>query len=69
MADAPMSDGPQLSDGPVQPVAKKVPVEREHHGELFVDDYEWLRDKDDPEVIAYLEGQNAFTAAQTAGQE
>lgn len=48
------------------PVAKKVRAERIHHGDTFVDDYEWLRDKDDPEVIAYLEGQNAFTEAHTA---
>ncbi|MEE4021985.1 S9 family peptidase [Gordonia sp. PKS22-38] len=51
------------------PVAKKVPSERTHHGDTFVDDYEWLRDKDDPEVIAYLEGQNAFTEAHTARLE
>ena len=48
------------------PVAKKIPSERTHHGDTFVDDYEWLRDKDDPEVIAYLEGQNAFTESHTA---
>lgn len=49
------------------PVAKKVPVRREHHGDVVVDPYEWLRDKDDPEVVAYLEAQNAYTEAQTAG--
>ncbi|WP_132993004.1 S9 family peptidase [Gordonia zhaorongruii] len=48
------------------PVAKKVHFERVHHGDVFVDEYEWLRDKDDPEVIEYLKGQNAFTEAQTA---
>ena len=35
------------------PVAKKVPTERTHHGDTFVDDYEWLRDKDDPEAVSY----------------
>ena len=34
------------------PVAKKVPAPRVHHGDTFVDQYEWLRAKDDPEVIA-----------------
>lgn len=48
------------------PVAKKVPSPREFHGDVFVDQYEWMRDKEDPEVVAYLEAQNAFTAAQTA---
>ena len=33
---------------------------------MFVDPYEWLRDKDDPEVISYLEAENAYTEAQTA---
>ncbi|NIL75151.1 S9 family peptidase [Rhodococcus kyotonensis] len=53
----------------VPPVAKKVPHERTHHGDTFVDNYEWLRDKDDPEVIAYLEAENAYTEQQTAGLE
>ncbi|GAB18744.1 protease II [Gordonia effusa NBRC 100432] len=47
------------------PVAKKVRTERTHHGDTVIDNYEWLRDKDDPEVIAFLEAQNAYTAAHT----
>nr|WP_245551340.1 S9 family peptidase [Gordonia rhizosphera] len=47
------------------PVAKRVRSERTHHGDTFVDEYEWLRDKDDPEVITYLEAQNKFTDAHT----
>ncbi len=43
-----------------------MPVERSHHGHVFIDDYEWLRDKDNPETIAYLEAENAYTAAKTA---
>ena len=55
-----------MSDQTVSaPVAKKVAAERTHHGDTFVDSYEWLRDKDNPEVIAYLEAQNAFTEAHT----
>ncbi len=48
------------------PVAKKVPVERNHHGDTVIDEYTWMADKTDPEVIAFLEGQNDFVAAQTA---
>jgi oligopeptidase B len=48
------------------PVAKRLPVSRVHHGDVFVDPYEWLRNKDDPEVISYLEAENAYTEAQTA---
>ncbi|GAA4489804.1 S9 family peptidase [Rhodococcus olei] len=47
------------------PVAKKVPHQRTHHGDTFVDDYEWLREKTAPEVIAHLEAENAHTEAQT----
>ncbi|MFT4200946.1 S9 family peptidase [Gordonia sp. (in: high G+C Gram-positive bacteria)] len=48
------------------PVAKKVPVERTHHGDTVVDEYTWMADKTDPEVIAYLDGQNEYVKAQTA---
>ncbi len=48
------------------PAAKKVRTERVHHGDTFVDEYEWLRDKDDAEVIAFLEAENAYTEAHTA---
>jgi len=47
------------------PIAKRVDHRREHHGDVFVDPYEWLRDKEDPEVIAYLEAENAYTEEQT----
>lgn len=48
------------------PVAKRVETRREHHGDLFLDPYEWLRDKDSPEVIAYLEAENAYVDQQTS---
>src|SRR4051794_31053621 len=48
------------------PVARRVPAERTHHGDTFVDDYEWLRDKDSPETVGYLEAENAWTEARTA---
>jgi len=48
------------------PTAKKVPSERVHHGDTVVDDYAWLTVKDDPEVIAYLEAENAYTQEATA---
>lgn len=50
----------------VAPTAKTVPFERVHHGDRFVDEYEWLRDKENPEVIAHLEAENAYTEARTA---
>ncbi|MDG3011558.1 S9 family peptidase [Rhodococcus sp. D2-41] len=54
---------------PTPPVAKRAPVHRTHHDDVFVDDYEWLRDKSDPEVLAYLEAENAYTEARTGHLE
>ncbi|KRF08282.1 protease 2 [Arthrobacter sp. Soil782] len=51
------------------PVAKKVPTERTHHGDTVIDPYEWMRAKDNPEVIGHLKDENAYTEAVTAGQE
>ncbi|OBB48283.1 S9 family peptidase [Mycobacterium sp. 852002-51961_SCH5331710] len=45
----------------IPPVAKRVDTKREHHGDVFADPYEWLRNKNDPDVIAYLEAENAYT--------
>jgi oligopeptidase B len=45
------------------PVANKVPRTTTLHGDTRVDDYYWLRDKKDPEAIAYLEAENAYTRA------
>ena len=43
------------------PVAKRVEHRREFHGDVFVDPYEWMRDKDNPEVIEYLKAENDYT--------
>lgn len=51
------------------PVAKKIPFERTHHGHTFIDDYEWLREKESPEVIAHLEAENEWTKTQTSHLE
>lgn len=51
------------------PVAVSRPVARTHHGDTFLDPYEWMRDKDDPAVVAHLEAENAYTDARTAHLE
>ena len=48
------------------PVAERRPTASEVHGEQRVDDYEWLREKESPEVRAYLEAENTYTEARTA---
>ena len=54
------------NDNPKPPVAKRVPHENLWHGQTYVDDYFWMRQKQDPEVRAYLEAENAFTEVRTA---
>ncbi|HEY8604275.1 S9 family peptidase [Tsuneonella suprasediminis] len=56
------------------PVARKQPFTATHHGITLSDDYAWLRDPDYPEVkdkeiLAHLEAENAWFAAQMAGQQ
>ncbi len=60
------SNNPTRRDHPVPPVARRFPTTRQHHGDEVVDDYAWLRQRDDPEVIAYLEAENAYTEAAMA---
>jgi len=43
------------------PVAKKVKKELTIHDDTRIDNYYWLNDREDPEVIAYLEEENAYT--------
>lgn len=43
------------------PIAKRLPTARELFGITLQDDYAWLRDKDHPDVLAYLEAENAYT--------
>jgi oligopeptidase B len=44
---------------PVAQVVRRVELV---HGELREDDYFWLRDRNDPAVVAYLEAENRYTA-------
>ena len=51
---------------PVPPAAVRIPHPHTLHGETRVDDWHWLREKDDPRVLAHLEAENAYTEAMTA---
>lgn len=44
------------------PVAERIPHTLTAHGDERVDDYYWLKERDNPKVIAYLEAENAYTA-------
>jgi oligopeptidase B len=45
------------------PVAAKKPHVTVTHGDTLRDDYFWLREKDNPDVVRYLEAENAYTDA------
>ncbi len=59
--------GGQQSTTP--PMAQRRPHRLEMHGDVRVDDYFWLRERENPEVIAYLEAENAWTQAVMAHTE
>ncbi|MFS0690373.1 S9 family peptidase [Sporosarcina sp. 179-K 8C2 HS] len=42
------------------PVAKRIPHPHELHGDVREDDYYWLKDRTNPEVIEYLEEENRY---------
>ncbi|MDT3776581.1 S9 family peptidase [Nitrospira sp. MA-1] len=47
---------------PTPPRAKRVPYRLEHHGHVRTDEYYWLRDRENPEVLAYLQAENEYAA-------
>ena len=54
-----------MSQPAAPPIAKRVEHREVHHGIAVSDDYFWLREKSNPEVIRYLEAENAYTEAST----
>jgi oligopeptidase B len=48
------------ADFPAPPRAAAKPQEFTEHGGKRVDNYYWLRDKANPEVVKYLEAENAY---------
>lgn len=64
-----MTETPLQTTVAAPPVAKKVPTERTHHGDTFVDNYEWLRNKESSDVVEHLKAENAYQEAVTAHQQ
>lgn len=48
------------------PIADKKPVTLEKHGDIRIDDYYWMNERENPEVIDYLERENAYFEKMTA---
>lgn len=52
-----------IAPQPKPPMAEKKAKTTTIHGETFVDNFFWLREKSNPAVISYLETENAYTDA------
>lgn len=55
-----------MSDKIVPPVAKIVPKTLEKHGDKRIDNYYWLNERENPEVIDYLNQENEYYQKSTA---
>lgn len=55
-----------MSNTRVAPVAKILPKQLKKHNEIRIDNYYWLNDRENPEVIDYLNQENAYYDAMTA---
>lgn len=51
------------------PAAKQQAKELEKHGDVRVDNYYWLREREDPEVVSYLEAENTYRDAVLSNTE
>ena len=51
------------------PIAKVVPVSTTLFGDTRTDPYAWLRDRNDPDTLKYLEAENAYTKAMMKSTE
>ena len=63
VASAFLSLASQAAETATPPVAAKKPKTLSLFGDNRVDDYFWLREKENPEVIDYLKAENAYTTA------
>jgi oligopeptidase B len=52
---------PPIASPIAPPIAKILPKEIAVHGDTRIDNYFWLRDREDPDTIAYLEAENHYT--------
>jgi len=58
-----IAENPSPSPLPAPPVARRAAEKLVAHGHERIDEYYWLKERNDPEVIAYLEAENRYTDA------
>jgi oligopeptidase B len=72
-SSTPAPEGPTQAEGVAgeltPPTAERRPHELETHGHVRIDDYYWMRDREDEAVITYLEEENAYVDAVMAHTE
>jgi oligopeptidase B len=54
-----------VAQQPAPPVAKVKPRVDTLHGEVRLDKYAWMRNRNDPDLMAWLEAENGYTDAMT----
>ncbi len=54
-----------MAQNVLPPVAQKKPHKLEKHGDIRVDDFFWMNERDSPEVLDYLTKENTYYHAQT----
>ncbi|WEV47086.1 S9 family peptidase [Bifidobacterium sp. ESL0690] len=65
--DIPSADIPPTSQALHVPRAKCEPHARTVHGDTFIDPYEWMRDKNSPDLQRLVREENDYYQAKTAG--
>jgi len=56
-------------NGPTPPIAAVKPHEMTLHGDTRVDNYYWLNERENPEVLAYLKAENDYLASMMSGTD
>ena len=57
---------PPLKNSIIPPLADKIPVSFKKFNDIRIDDYYWLKEKENPEVIDYLERENDYYEKMTS---
>jgi oligopeptidase B len=61
-----MTKAQQMTQKIPAPIAKIIPTTLEKHGDVRIDNYFWLNDRENPEVIDYLNKENEYYNTLTA---
>lgn len=64
-----MTKAQQMTAKIQAPLAKIIPTTLEKHGDVRIDNYFWLNDRENPEVIDYLNKENDYYNTVTAGSK